>query len=418
MPVNFSSRAPWKRSACDRCRSQKLRCIREEDQPADACMRCVKSGVKCVTSMARPTGRPPSRQPPQIDQNSQTSNSSPDDSGVDMSMIGLDYDVSIDNFLDSIGMQHSDFIMDDEIFMNNTSLPSQSTNQRDISPPTIIMPQNPVESSLSQQGLPAPYQFNDNIPKPSPAEPGMSIRIDDAELLLSKLDLELSAQLFSIRSVPWDVKDVLQLTFSHTGNIKELQAPDPHPVVQLSKVAAELCRLLAGLQPPRTTEHSRSTLSYPPSFVPRRLRTTQLLVALSCYIHIVSIYDIIFSKVSDYLLSNSKTSSTTSPPSEPTLYLGSLPIPPNQMLPGILLVHLAENQLHQIEQLMGLPEHSRVSSTSKTRNKDGEMGLFAGQHSQSLLNAVVQLGEDRDGNHDDIRCVQSLKLKMRQIKDL
>ncbi|CAG7949406.1 unnamed protein product [Penicillium olsonii] len=414
MPSNFSSRAPWKRSACDRCRAQKLRCIRDEDQPTDACMRCVKSGAKCVTSMARPTGRPPSRQPP-VDQTSQTSNSSPDDSGVDMGMIGLDYDISLDNFFSSIGMQHSDVMMDEEIFMDNDTLP-QSPHQHGV-PHTHIPCESGIEFSSSQSEFPAQHHTLDAMPHQQPAEPAATIRTDDAELLLSKLDLDLSSQLFSIKSVPWDVKDILQLTFSHTGNEKDPVNPQSHPVLQLSNAATELGRLLKSLLPNQTTENHLSSQQYSPNFLPRRLRTTQLLVALSCYIHIVSIYDIIFTKVYDYLTNNSVPSTAALPSAEPTLYLGSLPIPPNQMLPGILLVHLAENQLHQIELLMGLPDHSRVSSRSNDRNQHGKTGLFAGQNSQLLLNAVIQLGDDRNGNHDDIRCVQSLRNKMRQIKD-
>ncbi|KAH6999171.1 hypothetical protein BKA56DRAFT_569269 [Ilyonectria sp. MPI-CAGE-AT-0026] len=418
MPGKFASRAPWKRSACDRCRAQKLRCHRDEEGSTEACLRCLKSGAKCVTSTARPTGRPPSRLPPRIDQtdnssSSQTINSSPGGTGneADIDMIGLDYEMSVDSFLHSIGIQHSDLITNDDILVD-ASLPSQSTSQRGVSP--ILVPsQNQVEASSSHS---ASYQFN-GMPGAGPTDPGLPIWTDDVELMLSKLHSELCAQLFSIRSVPWDVKGTLSLTVSHKGNGEELETSEPHPLVQVSKVSTKLERLLVGLRPPGTAQHATSAFSYTPSFTPR-LRTTQLLVALSCYIQIVSIYDIIFSKVFDFLTNSSKTLIGASQSSTPTLYLGGLPIPPDQTLSGSLLVHLTEHQLHQVEQLMGLPEHYRVSSRLKDGNKDGEMGLFGGQSCQSLLNAVIQLGEDREGNHDDIRGVRSLKLKMRQIKDI
>lgn len=64
--------------------------------------------------------------------------------------------------------------------------------------------------------------------------------------------------------------------------------------------------------------------------------------------------------------------------------------------------------------LLGLPEHYRVSSKTRDDGKDMVTGLFAGQQSQSLLNAMFQLGESRLGE-DDMRCVRSLKSKMQQM---
>ncbi|KAI1852781.1 hypothetical protein JX266_002322 [Neoarthrinium moseri] len=396
MSGNFSSRAPWKRSACDRCRAQKLRCHRDEDQSPDTCLRCLKSQVKCFTSKARPTGRPPSRQPTRVEQNDNNSlHTATSESGADMNMV--DYDMSLDTFLDSIGMQHTDFGTSNELL--DSASPPHST-------PSIVPPPALGDPGPSQH----PYQYS--IPKMDPTTHG---RVEDAGCLLSKLHYELSEQLYYIRSVPWDVKSALLLTFSHKSNTEETEISEPHPLVQVSKASTELENLLTGLRLPASTDHTSPTFSYSPSFSPR-ISTTQLLTALSCYIQIVSIYDIIFSKVLDYLTKNSRASTPFQAPA-PKMYLGGLPIPLYQTLPGSLLVHLTEHQLQPIEQLMGLPEHYRVSSKSNESSNGGDMGLFRGQHSQPLLVAVIQLGEDGDGNHDGIRSIRSLKVKMRQIKD-
>ncbi|KAJ5421061.1 hypothetical protein N7465_003580 [Penicillium sp. CMV-2018d] len=45
-------------SASDRCRTQKLGCMRVDGHPNDACLRCVRSQVECVTSSSRRPGRP------------------------------------------------------------------------------------------------------------------------------------------------------------------------------------------------------------------------------------------------------------------------------------------------------------------------------------------------------------------------
>lgn len=53
---------PSKRGACDRCRGQKLRCLRD-DQSQDgsqaACVRCFKAGATCSYGIAKRAGRPP-----------------------------------------------------------------------------------------------------------------------------------------------------------------------------------------------------------------------------------------------------------------------------------------------------------------------------------------------------------------------
>ncbi|KPM45220.1 hypothetical protein AK830_g1352 [Neonectria ditissima] len=46
-----------KRSACDRCREHKLRCLRLQGQGDGPCVRCSRAGASCVTGAPRPLGR-------------------------------------------------------------------------------------------------------------------------------------------------------------------------------------------------------------------------------------------------------------------------------------------------------------------------------------------------------------------------
>ena len=48
-----------KRGACDRCRGQKLRCLREDQSQDLACVRCFKAGATCSFGMPKRAGRPP-----------------------------------------------------------------------------------------------------------------------------------------------------------------------------------------------------------------------------------------------------------------------------------------------------------------------------------------------------------------------
>ncbi|KAK4225194.1 hypothetical protein QBC38DRAFT_270506 [Podospora fimiseda] len=58
------SHSPWRRSACDRCRSQKLRCTRKkEDDTTTPCTRCLRIRFPCFTSPAKPPGRLAHRRP-------------------------------------------------------------------------------------------------------------------------------------------------------------------------------------------------------------------------------------------------------------------------------------------------------------------------------------------------------------------
>ena len=56
---------PSTRGACDRCRGQKLRCLRDEesqDDPQAPCVRCFKAGATCCYGIARRAGRPSASQ--------------------------------------------------------------------------------------------------------------------------------------------------------------------------------------------------------------------------------------------------------------------------------------------------------------------------------------------------------------------
>ncbi|KAK1992310.1 hypothetical protein LX36DRAFT_302963 [Colletotrichum falcatum] len=50
-------RALATRTACDRCREHKLRCLRPQGRGDGACVRCARAGASCVTGAPRPLGR-------------------------------------------------------------------------------------------------------------------------------------------------------------------------------------------------------------------------------------------------------------------------------------------------------------------------------------------------------------------------
>lgn len=56
--VGEDAGASNRRSACDRCRGHKLRCLREGNDP-QRCDRCVRANAKCLTTPSLRMGRPP-----------------------------------------------------------------------------------------------------------------------------------------------------------------------------------------------------------------------------------------------------------------------------------------------------------------------------------------------------------------------
>jgi len=110
----------------------------------------------------------------------------------------------------------------------------------------------------------------------------MSIQMDDAELLLSKLYYELSEQLFSIRSVTWDVKSALHLS-SHNSNGEGIETSKSHPLIHLSKKSTELEKLLAGLGLPEDPEHNNWTFPRSQFSTPTYARLSFLLLYRAMY---------------------------------------------------------------------------------------------------------------------------------------
>ncbi|KAI0098622.1 hypothetical protein GGR51DRAFT_537779 [Nemania sp. FL0031] len=49
--------SPWKRSACDRCRSLKLKCKRDNENTTQSCIRCTRADATCFTSSAKAPAR-------------------------------------------------------------------------------------------------------------------------------------------------------------------------------------------------------------------------------------------------------------------------------------------------------------------------------------------------------------------------
>ncbi|KAJ3949884.1 uncharacterized protein N0V96_001017 [Colletotrichum fioriniae] len=59
--MTFATHPNQKRSACERCRRQKLRCSRQDDENETRCTRCAERGLDCIAGHQRRIGRPSRR---------------------------------------------------------------------------------------------------------------------------------------------------------------------------------------------------------------------------------------------------------------------------------------------------------------------------------------------------------------------
>lgn len=252
----------WRRSACDRCRSKKLRCVRaKEDDTSTPCTRCLRMRYPCFTSSAKPPGRNSGRLPsaseptaPSTDAGSGAASSSANPSNRRKgTRRRVSEDVSLapgQNLPMSIGwpfMQHEDHDEEAEVFDDGAMLmltPSDEYQPIDMfefpfdknpggfeSVAGVPLDGHPSPASHSRfhsvtlapptSGLhflreldderEDPGAVEDQIPRPSqtPTPPVEGF----PEVLLARLLESLSVQLVRLNTEPWDL-GVLSVTGS------------------------------------------------------------------------------------------------------------------------------------------------------------------------------------------------------------
>ena len=332
-------RASSKRSACDRCRTQKLRCLRVEWHPADACLRCVRSGSECITTSTKRPGRPPrnpannaSRQPtipsPRTSPSTTVTNSSSSEPvPVEMQLDPVDDWFNLGPLDSHYDMSSTYWALSDLSELESHSGPACSTDSTHAtafgvcSPPAastavhnatlntqIIDPTlNPGHLELSPDALDRGHDGSFQLSQPG------STQACGHGIWLSTLYRDLSKQLFTLRSESWDIADVVQLTCGYDGFpvTRDLHSPahEPsNPLAIVTKRSADFANLLQSLQPtgtdtsPSSPHHTTIAMSISPPPTPThpRLTIADLLTTLSCHMLLLSIYDTILSHFLDH----------------------------------------------------------------------------------------------------------------------
>lgn len=424
-------RAPEKRSACDRCRTQKLRCLRVDGHPTFSCIRCVRSQVECMTSSSKRPGRPTknladtSRQLAdptpgtyrEVPASADAMDVLPTDADDWFNSGSLDAHFEISSLrcpsVDS-GELYSPMIGEGSTFtMSSLSCPTNgsSTGTTLLDGRTESTTSDHYANLQPEQGHIEELQLLDNRP---------SIPSYDCGLRLSILYRDLSKQLFILRSMPWDMTEVMRLTCIHNSHgdfAKAFQANfESNPLAGITKWSAEFAELLGTFQSAMASDCSNAMSAE--IFSSTRLGVTDLLGIISCHMLIVSIYDSIFYHFIDQYLHNPYSVNLVMQ-SAPKLFLGGIEVPPWPNMMGHLLFCLTESQLRPIELLLGLPDEFCVALKRNPSSKDRQDGLLSGQCSQSIFTALMQVETEKAA--EGIRgkgVIESLKEKTRRVQIL
>ncbi|KAK4136089.1 hypothetical protein BT67DRAFT_454828 [Trichocladium antarcticum] len=331
---------------------------------------CVRSHTDCVTTSTKRPGRPPiaSTNPPLAI--IQSSNPSPSTS-TSNSNDGVTADVQYDNVAEWFNLAALntpyEWTLPDlpHVDVESSTLPTSGPNGTGCSrasptapastTPSSAPPSQPgarrlsVENAIPNSHFPDGGQSLDGTMSRFPHRPSPIHHEDgDHGLWLSALHQDLSKQLFTLRSSPWDITGALRITCAHnnapTADMGAAIEPAPaNPLADIIKTSSDFTNLVHALQPPAPPASSSQ---------PRLLSIAVLLTTLSCHILVLSIYDAILCHV---LAAPAAVSAAAA--AGPKLFLfGGVAVPQwaGSVL-GPLLGCLVEGQLGPIEALLGLP---------------------------------------------------------------
>ena len=445
------SKTLGKRAACDRCRNQKLRCVRvQTNSPDPACIRCVRSQLECISSSSKRPGRPRNstnaqraeQQKQQEQQQQQRSSIEPMTSSagdttssldsVDIPPLGNVEDWFINSVLDNEDdimtwdSVDSGFQMDDAGTAHTISTSSLSTPPEGSALNNLI-----TDPSLSEQfmelhtdGPPGDDHYNDmfhlfgQTHNPNQHNHVANVAPNfDHGLHFSLLQRDLSKQLFALTSMPWDITKVMRLTCGTHDGWTDQPDDQNNPLARIATSSSEFAKLLCSVQTPQTPELNGSGKPKPSplSSINPRLSTADLLTILSCHMLTVSIYDTIFGHFSDQAAQNPSLVNMVVQ-SAPKLYLGGIAVPPRIDILGHILCSLVGSHLRPIEMLLGLPDQFCVSTSNSADEGNKQNGLFGGESGQTLFSALMKVEAERSEDRGGLGVIESLKDRIGRIE--
>lgn len=428
------------RLACDRCRGQKLRCLRVgRSQNDEACARCQRAGALCVTSSPRRLGRPritASGRGASVSSEFAQGHreyDSPDLQTPSWRTAGLVNATTgnvLDNFptwLHGVTRPGSASIRNDSI--TESRIPTNPDSFLNFQVPTIDDLLQTADASLN---TPDGRLFDDLAimtgkgGDQSPQQDHMA----DAIIRLSQLNESLARHKFQIETHPWGVPPDQRLC---AGTASEVET---HPVAQALQSASEYIAILEWLvslstwsnaspatEPvclgPLGSDTSHCDLS-PSPLSPRPegsnaegmypFSRTVMLLLLSSYLQIIELYSSVFGHMCQVLREIPDRVSFFQRSSE--FRVAGIP-PMKAQLYIRIMVQVSENHLHSIERLMGLPPELYLSTQPFCIK-----GIFSGVDSSGLLRAALGQADEGQERDSATSLVASLKENLQSLHRL
>lgn len=432
-----------KRSACDRCRDQKLRCRRENGV---ACVRCVRAGATCITSNAKPTGRPlrkplydhiehshlwmPTPQktldnrysgmaPAANRQNVFLSATSPK---IDMPQTGLDSAMQIqpqpwDSMMPDMPTDSFSTTMDD--LFSFIGPPPCGSNVDDLLQGFL----DQSTASCTPESYPlTPRDSTQQSPGEEKSVPSSeSAYHKDPLLALSKLNHFLIECHFILQNQscppPWRVSMA-------DPNLARESKLDKNPVGTLLRSTAEFIDIVVTWTKTMSDqatdcEKRKDSLNFyhfqPATYT---LNKPTILMMITTYILFVRMFDVLYSRLIVALQEFPNEVAKVS--FEPGFQLAGFSLPQGLLYLKIS-VQAFEHQLERIETSLGLPAEYRVFHSERQHDSSG---VFDNAKYQSLLKAVMMEKledddeDDENSEQDSQGDVFRLRKKVTKMKEL
>ena len=451
-----------KRSACDRCREHKVRCPRG-DQNNEACTRCRRARASCVTSRAKPLGRPRTVLGVSRNTDKSCSQSSPSassssepprserfaDKSLSQSTSPLPWPVLDDgnglfpnvypsaNPNDNLDTSYSWLISDayhlpalipdaDEGTLLESSPSSQESDTipevplipLDGPPPPAHLVDSFVENSLDRIGdsrnldmqarnyrLHGISESSNTITLLSRLNGSLARHVADINLYpVESESFQLACYDVSISSAPHPLSPVLQTTSDFLTLIQKLRASS----FSSSQYSASWEQMGSVTRPGGATPlmASRSKAPSPVSL----LDIPTILMLLAGHLQLIQLYDVLFDRVYISLRNMSY---------EEIALFESLPglqgacIPPGQgLLQMKIIFQIIEHYIRQIERFIGLPSEYCVF-----RQQDSCQGILGSFVSPVLLHAVMNQVNCAQGGPSTGN-ISSLKGNVQKVQEL
>lgn len=391
------------RLACDRCRASKLRCPRAEAPQNNACDRCRRAGVSCITSSARPLGRPRTKRPAR--EASVPTARRQEHQAHD----------STDLQIAPIGATHATYVLGENMPISSSDLPNGPTwlgtasnhsyDVIDSLTPTnmdhFLNFHDPTLDELLRQGLDTPTEnmYADLARMPPGSESLSPLRAHqtDAIMKLSQLNESIARHKTNAEAYPIYIPPDLRICAETSDDFER------NPVVQALQSASEFCAILEWLMldptcsssttlaTPCNSSSSRSEDSDPGSTPSDAVSASQgngypfskpiMLLLLSSYLQIIELYSYIFGRVCQLLQQIPDTPDFFQ--RSPKFRVNGIP-PMKAQLYVRFMVQATADDFRSIEHLMGLPQEFCTSPHDVSSK-----GIFSGADSLSLLQLVL-----------------------------